>query len=200
MFHLGGIVLTCLLVCGILGKMSFMRYVVLLRGINVGGKMVKMETLRNLLHSMGFQNIKTLLNSGNVIFDCQENDSNLLTNRLEKAFEKEFGFHIDVLIRTMDDIVSLVTSEPFKDVTITPETRLYITFLSGEKKPTIQIPYESTEKDFLILATDKRYVITVITLSTNKNTTDMMKLLEKEFGKKITTRNWNTVQKIALLS
>ena len=180
--------------------MSFIRYVVLLRGINVGGKMVKMETLRNLLHSMKFQNIKTLLNSGNVIFDSHENDISLLSHRLEKAFEKEFRFHIDVLIRTMDDIVSLVTSEPFKDVSLTSETRLYITFISSEKKPTIQIPYESNEKDLRILAVDNRYVLTVITLSTNKNTTDMMKLLEKEFGKKITTRNWNTVQKISALS
>jgi uncharacterized protein (DUF1697 family) len=151
------------------------KYVLLLRGINVGGKMVSMETLRTMLGSLGYTNVKTLLNSGNVIVETKEQDENSISTTVEKEIEKVFGFTVDVLVRSMEDIQALVAREPFKNVKITPDTRLYVTFLS-------QAPWIKT---------------TVLTLSDTQGTTDMMKELEKEFGKRITTRNWNTVLKIA---
>lgn len=180
--------------------MSNTRYVAFLRGINVGGKMVKMEKLRTLFEAMHMQNVKTLLNSGNVVFDSTETDVDILTSRLETMCEKEFGFHIDILIRLMIEIQKLVKSEPFQGIPISSQTRFYITFLSENKPLSLKILYESEEKDLQILAVEKGYVVSVITLSNNKNTTDMMKLFEKAFGKRITTRNWNTVQKIVALS
>ena len=158
-----------------------------------------MEQLRNLLEDMGFMNVKTVLNSGNIIFDSSECDSKFLTKQLEAAFAKEFGFPIDTLIRRMDHMLKLANSNPFAGIQVTPQTRLYITFLSEEGTPSLPIPYESPEKDMKILAVRDRVVVSVITITENKNTTDMMKILEKEFGKRITTRNWNTVQKIAAL-
>ncbi|MBP7967784.1 DUF1697 domain-containing protein [Candidatus Woesebacteria bacterium] len=178
--------------------MSNTRYVAFLRGINVGGKMVKMEKLRVLLESMDFKNVKTLLNSGNVVFDADQTDIDF-TSLLETRCEKEFGFHIDILIRRMIEMQELVKSKPFEGIPISPQTRFYITFLSENKPLSLKIPYESEEKDFQIVAVEKGYVVSVITLSTNTNTTDMMKLLQMEFGKRITTRNWNTVLKIASL-
>ncbi len=179
--------------------MSNTRYVAFLRGINVGGKMVKMEKLRVLLESMDFKNVKTLLNSGNVVFDADQTDIDLLTSLLETRCEKEFGFHIDILIRRMIELQELVKSKPFEGIPISPQMRFYITFFSENKPLALKMPYESEEKNFQIVAVGKGYVVSVITLSTNTNTTDMMKFLEKEFGKRITTRNWNTVLRIVSL-
>ena len=89
-----------------------------------------------------------------------------------------------------------LSGHPFKKIKTTPQTRLYITFLSDKTSSKLKIPYESPEKDFSILSVTKNEVISVLTLSANRSTTDVMKILEKEFGKKITTRNWNTVVKI----
>lgn len=178
--------------------MNTIGYVALLRGVNVGGKMVKMESVRRLLESIEYTNVKTILNSGNVVFDSAEKDIAQLAETLEKAFEKEFGFRIDTIVRTMEEIQALVESNPFKEIEMTPQTRLYVTFLSNMATSSLSIPYESPEKDFRILKVGDNVVLSTITLSTNKSTTDMMKILEKEFGKKITTRNWNTVKKIAV--
>ena len=69
-----------------------MKYVAFLRGINVGGKnKVKMETLREILSAQGFENVKTYINSGNVIFETDKTDDLKLAGQIEKAIEKEFG-------------------------------------------------------------------------------------------------------------
>lgn len=177
------------------------KYVAFLRGINVGGKsIVKMEELRKMFSSLGFTNVSTLLNSGNVIFDPpvggEETKSDLLRKRIEEKLEKTFGRSIGVLLRTSEQLQKLVARNPFKNVSVTPQTRLYITFLSEKPVGSLKIPYQSQEKDVRILSASKDEVVSVITLSTGKNTTDLMKILEKEFGKKITTRNWNTVLKV----
>jgi uncharacterized protein (DUF1697 family) len=89
-----------------------------------------------------------------------------------------------------------VKGSPFEDVTVTSQTRLYVTFLSEKPASNLEIPYESPEKDFRILSVSDSEVCSVLTLTPNRGTTKAMDILEKEFGKNITTRNWNTVQKI----
>lgn len=172
-------------------------YVALLRGINVGGKTIKMHDLCSVFESLGFENIKTLLSSGNVIFSSKELDSKILTHQIEQALEKTFGLAISITIRPTDYIKELVNSNPFKTITITPDVRLYVTFLKENTKKSIVIPYESPQKDFRILSmtSDELFIV----LTGNGKTTDAMDFLEKKFGNTITTRNWNTVKKISLV-
>lgn len=173
-----------------------MQYVLLLRGINVGGKMVKMESLKKMLEDMGFSNVKTVLNCGNVIFESEQTSLEHLRQTIEVSFEKTFGFIVQTIIRTADDIQKLVKSNPFEGVSVTKDTRLYITFLSEKSHSLLKTPYISPEKDLQILRITNSEICAIITVSTNRNTTDMMGFFEKEFGKKITTRNWNTVLKL----
>src|SRR5690349_7819174 len=141
-----------------------MKYVALLRGINVGGKMVAMSKLKAALEELGITDVKTLLNSGNVIFDTNTSKE-LLRSKIEKHLEKTFGFHIYVLIRTMSDIKKIIDSKPFEKVPVTPQTRLYVTFLSDKPTTKIEIPYETPEKDFKIISMSDTVVCSVITLS-----------------------------------
>jgi uncharacterized protein (DUF1697 family) len=181
--------------------MNKLIYVAFLRGINVGGnRTIPMADLKKCFESLGFQNVKTVLNSGNVIFEAEESVILKLKKNIENELKNTFQKEVSVILCTKHDINELVQREPFKYVTVTPETRLYVTFLSNDPAETpksiLKIPYESPEKDFRILSVTDKEIVSVLTLSPQKNTTDIMKILEKEFGKNITTRNWNTVMRI----
>lgn len=177
-----------------------MRYVAFLRGINVGGNhKVPMGDLKNVLIAMGFSDVKTLLNSGNVLFICDETDVSILQKKIREQLEKTFGFSIGTLIHTQKEIQKMVTTNPFKNIMVTEQTRLYVTFLSDVPKSGLKIPYESPEKNFKILKISDNAIFSVLTLSEKYNTTDAMKIIEKEYGKNVTTRNWNTVVKLAEL-
>ena len=177
-----------------------MKYIALLRGINVGGnKKVPMAILRETLEALGYQNVKTLLNSGNVVFESDEKTIDVLAKTIEKKLEEVFNVHIPTILRTYDNIQKLIESDPFKNILVTPQTRLYITFLASKPSSNLPIPYKSPEKDFIILQVTDTEIISVLTLSEKRGTVDAMSILEKEFGKQITTRNWNTVVKISKL-
>lgn len=174
-----------------------LRYVAFLRGINVGGhRKIKMEALRQVFESLEFQNVKTLLNSGNVLFETREVDPTAVVRKIEENLKETFGFEVRVILRTSREIQDLIDSDPFINITVSPQTRLYVTFLSEAPKSNLKIPYESPEKDFKIVSVTNGEVYSVLTLNSSRRTPDAMDILEKEFGKKTTMRNWNTVTKI----
>jgi len=177
-----------------------MKYVALLRAINVGGNhIVRMEELRRAFKVAGYSNISTLLATGNVIFESSNEDIEELTDSLEIFLRKRFGFEIPVLLRTMDNIKALFASDPFKGIKVTNETRLYVSFLSEPKKPSMKIPYESENGLFKILRVTPEEVCCMLTLTQDGDSTKLMNIVEKEFGKRVTTRNWNTIKKLVLL-
>ena len=174
-----------------------MKYVALLRGINVGGKKpVPMQKLKTAFDAMQFKNARTLLASGNVLFEAPPIDAIVLEHKIEQKLKETFGQDIDVLIRTMDELEHLSNSRPFKGIDVTPETRLYITFFSEKPTGSLKIPFASPDKSYKILHISGREVCSVLVLSTNSRTVDLMKVLEKEFGGKVTTRNWNTIVRL----
>ena len=174
------------------------RYAALLLGINVGGhRKVPMADLKKLLEKEGFGNVRTLLASGNVLFDAPKGDARKLEKNLEAVIEKTFGFPVGVIVRTQEELRALSDSDPFKGVEVTPMTRLYVTFLSDEtKKCALKKGYVSPDTSFRILRGTDTEVCGVITLLERGKTPEAMNILVKAFGKKITTRNWNTVQKM----
>src|SRR5262245_35337596 len=92
-----------------------MRYGAFLRGINVGGKnMIKMETLRKTFESLGYENVKSYVNSGNVVFDTRKTDDGKLAKTIHAGIQKEFGFDISVMVRSMDDIAKIVAKNPYE--------------------------------------------------------------------------------------
>ncbi len=172
-------------------------YVALLRGINVGGnKKVPMAVLKKALEKEGYENVKTLLASGNVLLDGGEKDAATLRKNLEPLLEKTFDFTIPVIVRTAKELEALAKKNPFKGVKVDDDTRLYVTFLGASKpKGTIKIPYASPDGTFRILLAAKTEVVSVLQLDGTR-TVDAMLVLEKEYGKDVTTRNWNTVMKL----
>src|SRR5579859_1256345 len=111
--------------------MNRLIYIAFLRGINVGNhKIVKMEALKKIFEMLEFKNIKTVLNSGNILFETSRMDPANITKQIEEKLEQAFGYKIDVMVRSNIKIQSLVNTNPFKAITVTPLTRLYVTFLT----------------------------------------------------------------------
>src|SRR5215217_5061750 len=102
------------------------RHVALLRGVNLGKRQVKSADLKAAFEAMGFGAVKTLLASGNVLFDAQSVDQ----KTIETALEDRFGFDIGTVLRTQDDICALIATDPFGGLVEDENTKLYVTFLA----------------------------------------------------------------------
>jgi uncharacterized protein (DUF1697 family) len=173
------------------------KFVALLRGINVGGnKMVKMDDLKKWFAALGFKNVKTILASGNVLFESADDDEEALAKKIAAKLKAESGHDVGIQVRSIEEIQKLADRNPFKKIKVTPETRLYITFLPEKPKSKLKIPYVSPEKDFKIIEVTNREICSVVDLNLGRGTVEAMGILEKEFGKNITTRNWNTIGKM----
>ena len=172
------------------------KYVAFLRGINVGGnKKVSMAELKKVLEKNGLHNVRTILASGNVIFESDSISINELQTKISTAIEKAFRFNVPVLLRTFKDVEKLVALNPFNGIKVTPQTRLYVTFLSKILKNKLAVNYTSPDKSFKIISATGNAVFSVLDLSMT-GTPEAMSILEKEFGKDVTTRNWNTILKL----
>jgi uncharacterized protein (DUF1697 family) len=172
-----------------------MKYVAFLRGINVGGKnKVKMETLREACASLGFEQVKTYINSGNVIFETAETDDQKLAERLEKAIEKEFALKIKVMVRARAEIEEIVKNNPFEGQ-FENDKDLHVFFLDEElpaEKCELLLSYNSENEQF---AVRKREIFCLLRISV------LDSLIGKDYiGKKLkvsaTARNWRTVNKV----
>lgn len=171
------------------------KFVAFLRGINVGGnKKVPMSELKLLLEKSGFKNVKTVLASGNVIFEREDKE----IAEIQNIMEKYFGFSIPTIVVPFDVISRLTKSGPFQNIDITKETVCYVTLSNEKTVSTIAIPSQVPDQSFQIIHVSDVAVFSVIDKKKIK-TTEVMKFLEKEFGKTITTRNYNTILKIANL-
>lgn len=176
------------------------KYLAFLRGINVGGNhKVPMAELKKILAKLGFENVKTLIASGNVAFESSESNPAKLRLTIEKALQKMFGFEIPTIVRTADQLAALIKADPFKKIKVTSLTRSYVTFLGDKPPKELKKSYVSEGKEFRILEVTDGEIFSVLELSPTNRTVDSMNYIQKKFGKNITTRNWNTVQKMAAL-
>lgn len=171
------------------------KLIALLRGINVGGyHKVPMAELRKEMENLGFSKVFTLLNTGNVIFETQKTTS--LETKIEDYLQKVFGFPVPVLLRSFEEILAIVESNPFENIKINENIRLYVTFLKNEPKNELSLPYLSKDESFRIIKVKDKTVFSVLDLSKGK-TVKGMDDLEQLFGKEVTTRNWNTIIKLS---
>jgi uncharacterized protein (DUF1697 family) len=171
-------------------------HVALLRGINVSGKkLVKMEHLRGIFESLEFQNVKTYIQSGNVIFDTKKEAAELICDKIEKELEKVLGFDVPVIIRTLVELEDSIKNNPF-DSADSSEKDGYTTYLSS--KPSDQaidkIAAYKSDTDELRIVNREAYL-----LCPNKGYGETIysnTFLEKKLGVSATTRNWKTINAI----
>jgi uncharacterized protein (DUF1697 family) len=179
------------------GEITATSYVAFLRGINnIGSKTIKMHELKRIFEATGFQNVKTILASGNIVLETTISETNLIITEIEKQLERKLGYNVNVALRTLDELHLLVKSNPFSQIKVTPQTKLLLTFLSEKPTRRFKIPYNSSDKDFTVIRIINNEIYSVVNLLPNKRPYRIISFLEKEFGNKITTRNWSTIVKI----
>jgi uncharacterized protein (DUF1697 family) len=106
-------------------------YVSMLRGINVGGnKQVKMDKLRSSLEALGLEQVKTYIQSGNVVFKSPKTSPLALSRKLEERILEDFGFSASVISRTADDIENTIANNPFLNQPRIDSEKLHVAFLS----------------------------------------------------------------------
>lgn len=172
------------------------KYIALLRGINVGGHhKVPMAELKKEFQQLGFENITTILNSGNIIFDAIAENTDNIENTISAHLEKHFNFHIPTIIRSSKSIHELYLTQPFQKTTLNKDMRLYISFLKSDTKSDLKLPWTSEDGSYKIISKSDKNILSILDLA-NSQTPKAMEALEKHFGKDITTRNWNTIEKI----
>ena len=177
--------------------MTLQRYAAFLRGINVGGNnIIRMADVRAGLEAAGCTDVATVLASGNVVFTSPDADVTSARERVERALEAATGRRGAALVRTIEDVRRLVARDPFGAVEVTPDTRLYVTFLSEPPVSRLRLPYRTPRGVTLLELTDTE-LFSVLVPAEGARSTDSMSLIEKDFGSGVTTRSWNTVLKIA---
>ena len=111
-------------------------YISILRGINVSGqKLIKMDALRKSYESMGFHNVTTYLQSGNVIFEGNDFEINNLEQKISRQIEQDFGFEVPVIVLTIEKLKQVIENNPFLKDQNKDQSFLHVTFLSSKPDP-----------------------------------------------------------------
>jgi uncharacterized protein (DUF1697 family) len=175
-------------------------HIALLRAINVGGRnSVVMGELRDLLTELGFESVRSLLQSGNLVFRSSSRTGSELAAFLEKEASKRLDLHADFLVRTGEEWKRIITRNPFEDEAKRDPTRLIVMFLkhppSAEKVEALRSSIEGPE--IVSIDGEQAYIVYPAGIGRSRLTSA---IIEKKFGTRGTARNWNTVLKLAFLA
>jgi uncharacterized protein (DUF1697 family) len=171
-------------------------YLALLRGINVGGqKMISMDELKMVLGELGLTRIRTYIQSGNLIFESDNNDTVDLAAGIAGKILERFGFTVPVIIRTMEELENICRNNPLLAENQKNADKMHVTFLS--EKPGRANENSLKEKNFLpdeFVVTGKEVYLYC------PNGYGRTKLTNQFFESKLkvtaTTRNWRTVGEV----
>jgi uncharacterized protein (DUF1697 family) len=174
-----------------------MTYIALLKGINVGGNhLIKMDALKKMFENMGFKNVRTLLQSGNVIFESAKAKPEAIQKKVEAHLEKALGYSVAVVIRTMDEIEKIIADYPFAKIKDHENCKVFVSFLDGS-------PDQTGAKELISLSSKNEIYhikdMNVYLLCKEKSFLDSLmskNIVEKKLRVKATTRNWATVNKL----
>ena len=173
-------------------------YVAFLRGINVGGhKLIKMEELRRIFNIPGFKNVRTYIQSGNVLFEGKEGEEVPFTRKIEQKLRKALGYEVKVFLRTIPELKNIVKQNPFPPHG--ENATLYVSFLSESPDTDRKRLMQALSNEFETFHISKREMYSLIRKDTPKPLFSNNSL-EKRLGTSATTRNWSTVNKILGLS
>jgi len=175
------------------------RYVALLRGINVGGhKLVRMDALRRIFEAAGFAQVETYIQSGNVIFDSAERDARALEQVIEARLREALGFEVAVLLRTLREVEALARRDPFGRGETEDGAKVYVTFLREKPGRELRHALTSQSGEEVDVRVENREVFVLIRRGgAAADAVFSNNLLGKKSAGPTTTRNLTTIVKIA---
>lgn len=171
------------------------QYVALLRGITPGIPNMANAELVRVCKELGLQNVRSVLASGNIIFEADGTTPKKLEALLEDAWLTQLDLKCMTIVKSQKQIQSLVDYEPFPGLTHGSSSYLLASFLKQPQQPQFKLPHQPEGKTYTITGYQDGVLFTV-TDNTVVKTTDLMTWLERKFGKAMTSRSWNTVLRI----
>jgi uncharacterized protein (DUF1697 family) len=174
-------------------------FVSLFRGINVGGHhKVRMDDLKELHESLGLKDVLPYIQSGSVVFNSDDADPARLRRQIEDGFEKKFGFHVEVFIRTAAELKDIIDNSPFQSQQSKESKWVVVMFLATRPDDTAQEDllktYVGPEELFIIGKEVYIYYTQGIGRSKLSHS-----LIEKKLKTLGTARNWNTILQLQKL-
>ena len=152
-----------------------------------------MRELKRCFEAAGFAEVRTVLASGNVVFDARAGSEAALERRAEAGMQKRLGRAFYTIVRSVDDLHKLLAADPFAGFRLRPNAKKVVTFMREPRKAKLKLPPEV--EGARILAVKGREAFTAYVAG--PNTPVFMALIEKTFGKTVTTRSWDTIRKCA---
>ncbi len=150
-----------------------------------------MPELKKCFEESGFTNVTTVLASGNVVFDSKTSPNAALEKKIETAMSAKLGRTFLTIVRSIDQLAAILESNPFPSK-MKPGSKRVITFLKVKPEKTTRLPIEA---DGVCIHRIKAHEVFTSYVPGAKGPVFMI-MLEKTFGKEITTRTWETVEKV----
>ena len=175
-------------------------YISILRGINVSGqKLIKMDALRKMYDNLGFRNVTTYVQSGNVVFTSDDIEIHEIEDKISQQIEKEFGFIVPVIVLTTEKLKKVIDNNPFSKDENKDQAFFHVTFLSS--KPSCfdkkVIEDKKQEGEDLSFSDEAVYLYCPNGYGNTKLTNN---LFEAKLKVRATTRNWKTTNELLKIS
>ncbi len=175
-------------------------YIAMLRGINVSGhNIIKMEQLRASFAALGVSNVKTYIQSGNVVFEAAKDSAASVSKKIEQMILRDFGFSVPVLLKTASEMEEIIKCNPLLKIPAINQSRLHVTFLSGDPPKTAHAALQP-----LAAKTEQFRVVGRVVYLYCPDGYGKSKLansaIEKRLSVGATTRNWTTVNTLLAMT
>ena len=167
------------------------RYAAFLRGVMPTN--CKMPALKQAFESAGFTDVKTVLGSGNVVFSARNASPAGLQRKAEAAMHESLGQAFLTIVRPVDELRELLAADPFKAFKLAPKAKRIVTFLRESAATKLKLPIEWERTRILLM----RDGAVFSAYEPNPKGPLFMGLLDRTFGKAVTTRTWDTIAKVA---
>ena len=167
------------------------RYAAFLRGVSPMN--AKMPELKAAFEAAGFTDVKTLLSSGNVLFTARPGAVAALERKAEAAMRDRPGHAFLSIVPPVNGLRRMLAADPFKSFRLEPGSKRIITFLRQRPSKTLELPIEFEGASILAMRGGMIFSVYLA----NPQGPVFMTLIEKTFGKEVTTRTWETVAKAA---
>ena len=174
-------------------------FISMLRGINVSGKTIHMAELNSLYESLGLINVETYVQSGNVVFDGDKQNTFDLATTLEAQIERNFGYAVSVFIRDKKDFLWIIDNNPFIRGRQEDPANLYVTFLyqNPSRLQISKLENPNSGADEFIAGNEEIFLFCPDGYGRTKLSNTFF---EKKLNMPATTRNWKTVNALYWLA
>ena len=153
----------------------------------------KMPELKKAFEAAGFADVKTVLSSGNVVFSARSASEASIQRRAEAAMEERLGHRFLTIVRPVDALREMLADDPYKAFRLAAGSKRIVTFLREKPKSKLELPIEMDGARILLMKGSEIFSAYV----PSPKGPVFMTLIEKTFGKELTTRTWETVTKVA---